>query len=167
MHVPKTEQKQVFLKPYDQISDLEKALKVVGQMDFDKIVISVIGNLQDDYTDNSKELTFKETQLRHFFKELLGEDTAFNTFYNPELGRLFVAGFLVSTFLDPVGNRAIGVLSGGPYGILRGLGVSEEQALACVEKLSEGATLFVARGHRFDLEKLELKLDTSVDMDKP
>ncbi|ADV50218.1 hypothetical protein I2486_14540 [Cellulophaga sp. E16_2] len=155
MNIPKPEQKQVFLKPYGQILELENALKLIHQMDFNKIAISVIGILEGNYKNNPKDLEFIEIKLTLFFKKILGQNTEFSTFYNPELGRLFVAGFLVPTFLNPVGRKAIGVLSGGPYGILRGLGVSEEQAGASVKKLIDGTFFLVARGDRLDIEKLE------------
>ncbi len=158
MNIPKPEHKQVFLNAYIQISELENALKLIREMGFDKMTLSVIGNLGDNYIDDPKGLEFIENKLRLFFKELLGQNTDFDTFYNPEMGRLFVAGFLVSTFLNPVGKRAIGVLSGGPYGILRGLGVSEEEAGASVKKLNEGTYFIVARGDRLDIEKLKNKL---------
>lgn len=158
MNIPKPEHKQVILKPYPQLSALENALKLIREMSFDKMSLSVIGNLGDSYINDPKGLTIIEDKLRLFFKELLGQNADFETFLNPELGRLFVSGFLVSTFINPVGKRAIGVLSGGPFGILRGLGVREEEAGASIKKLSDGTYLLVARGDRLDIEKLENKL---------
>ncbi|MGS0527096.1 hypothetical protein ACU8V7_20050 [Zobellia nedashkovskayae] len=43
-----SEQKQIFLKPYEQVSDLEKALKTVRQIEFDKMAVSVIGNVGEE-----------------------------------------------------------------------------------------------------------------------
>lgn len=163
MDMSKTEQKQIFLKPYKQVSDLENALKTVRQTNFDKMAVSVIGNLGEDYINESKELKTIENQLRLFFRELLGLNTAFDTFYNPELGRLFVAGFLVETFLNSVGNRGIGELSGGPYGILRGFGITEKDAIASISKLKDKTYLLVARGNRSDIQKLENQLGNQLE----
>ena len=163
MDISQSEQKQIFLKPYEQVSDLENALKTVRQINFDKMAVSVIGNLGEDYIKDSKELTTIENQLNPFFKELLGSNTAFDTFYNPELGRLFVAGFLVQTFLNSVGKRGIGELSGGPYGILRGLGITETDTIASINKLKDKTYLLVARGNRLDIQKLENQLGNQLE----
>ena len=155
MHASTTEQKRVFIKSYGQIFELENALKVIQGMDFNKISISVIGNLGDVYANNPEGLAIEESRLQNFFKELLNTDIDFDSFYNPEMGQLFVVGFLVATFLNPVGKRAIGSLSGGPYGILRGLGVSEVTATSSVKKLNDHKYLLVARAGSFEIEKLE------------
>lgn len=164
MHVPETDQKLVLLKSYARITELEIALKAIQEIDSDKITLSIIGNLGDTNANNPMELAQEKRQLHTFFKELLGKDTNFDTFYNPEIGYLFVVGFLVFTFLNPVGGRTIGALSGGPYGILRGLGVSEAKSTLNVQKLHNGSFLFLARGKRLAIEKLE---DTLVTLEKP
>ncbi|MBU2945299.1 hypothetical protein [Zobellia uliginosa] len=158
MNVPKTEQKQVFLKSYSQIVALAEALKIVRQLDLNQMSVSVIGNLGEDYINDDSGLTTVTDELQLFFKGILGGSTDFDTFYNPELGRLFVVGFLVSTFKNTVGKRAIGVLSGGPYGILRGLGVKEAEAVSSVKKLNDGTYLLVARGDRRTIDKLQKEL---------
>ncbi|CAM4301288.1 hypothetical protein ZONE111905_13895 [Zobellia nedashkovskayae] len=158
-----SEQKQIFLKPYEQVSDLEKALKTVRQIEFDKMAVSVIGNVGEDHINKSKELTTIEYQLRRFFSELLAPNTAFDTFYNPELGRLFVAGFLVETFQNSVGKRGIGELYGGPYGILRGLGITETDTIASINKLKGKTYLLVARGNRLDIQKLKNQLGNQLE----
>lgn len=163
MDMSQSEQKQIFLKPYEQVSDLEKALKTVRQIEFDKMAVSVIGNVGEDHINKSKELTTIENQLRRFFSELLAPNTAFDTFYNPELGRLFVAGFLVETFQNSVGKRGIGELYGGPYGILRGLGITETDTIASINKLKGKTYLLVARGNRLDIQKLKNQLGNQLE----
>ena len=155
MHVPKTEVKQVILKSYSQIAALEKAVKAIQENETAKKMVSIIGNYGDDHTNDLKGLAAKKKYLRSFFKERVGIDTEFDFFYNPAIGYLFVAGFLVATFLNPVGERTLGALSGGPYGVLRGLGVSEGKATLSVKKLYAGSYLLVVRGDRYDMENLE------------
>ncbi|MGS0527097.1 hypothetical protein ACU8V7_20055 [Zobellia nedashkovskayae] len=108
-------------------------------------------------------MTTIEYQLRRFFSELLAPNTAFDTFYNPELGRLFVAGFLVETFQNSVGKRGIGELYGGPYGILRGLGITETDTIASINKLKGKTYLLVARGNRLDIQKLKNQLGNQLE----
>ncbi len=155
MLVPKTEQKQVLLKSYDQLSGLETALKTVREVIADKIMVSIIGNLGDACAKDPKRLAHKKKQLQSYFKELLDKDTDFDAFYNPEIGCLFVTGFLVSMFLNPIGEKILGGLSDGPNGILRGLGISEAKATLSVKKLNEGSYLLLVRGDSFEVEKLE------------
>ncbi|EPR66340.1 hypothetical protein [Cyclobacterium qasimii] len=155
MHDPDTEHKQVLIKSFAQITELENALKAIHEIDSDKMALSIIGNLGDTNANNPKQLAEEKKQLHTFFKEFLGNETNFDTFYNPEIGYLFIVGFLVLTFLNPVGGRTIGALSGGPYGILRGLGISETEAILNVQKLHDGNYLFLARGKRLPIEKLQ------------
>lgn len=151
----KSEQKQVLLKSYGQLSELETALKTVHLDDSNKSMISIIGNLGDSYTNDPKGLALEKTRLQDFFENLLGRDTAFDTFHNPEIGCLFVTGFLVSMFLNPVGKKILGALPGGPYAALRGLGISEEKANLSVKNLTVDSYLLLVRGDRFEIENLE------------
>ncbi|MFS4416441.1 hypothetical protein [Maribacter sp. 2307ULW6-5] len=161
MQVPKTEQKQALLKSYNQLSELEAALKTVNQGGTNKIMITIIGNLEDVHANDRKDLAHKKRQLQSYFKELLGTDTDFDTFCNSEIGCLFVAGFLVSMFLNPVGKKTLGELSGGIYGVFRGLGVSEAKANLNAKRLKDGKYLLLVRGKRFDIEKLKDRLEDS------
>ena len=83
MNVPKTEQKQVFLKSYSQIVALAEALKIVRQLDLNQMSVSVIGNLGEDYINDDSGLTTATDELQLFFKGILGGSTDFDTFYNP------------------------------------------------------------------------------------
>jgi len=161
MYASKTEQKQVLLKSYGKLSGLETALKLVREDSADKIAISIIGNLGDDHSNDPKRLAYKKKQLHGHFKDLLGMDIDFDAIYNPEIGCLFVTGFLVSMFINPVGKKRLGGLSGGPYGILRGLGISEAKANWGVKNLNEGSYLLLIRGDSFDVGKLEEILEVS------
>ena len=93
-----------------------------------KVSISVIGNVGDSVLNDGMVLLVKEKKMQSFFNDLLGRQAKFETFYNPELGHLYVVGFLVPTFLNVIGKKTIGVLPGGPFGVLRGLGISEKEA---------------------------------------
>jgi hypothetical protein len=155
MNVPRVEKKQVFIKPYNQISDLEKAFKTAYQMNFDKVSISVIGNVGDSVLNDGMVLLVKEKKMQSFFNDLLGRQAKFETFYNPELGHLYVVGFLVPTFLNVIGKKTIGVLPGGPFGVLRGLGISEKEATSIIQLLGTGTSFLIARGDAKDIEMLK------------
>lgn len=155
MHVPKTEQKQVFLKAYGQIVALKKAINTIQKSGITKITVSVLGNFSEVYFYDKKGLVYKSRYIQGFFNELLGTYTEYGSFYNTETGAIFVTGFLIPMFIRQVGEKKLGALSGGPYGVLRGLGVSETKAASYVDNLSAGTYLLLARGNRSDIEHLE------------
>jgi hypothetical protein len=62
---------------------------------------------------------------------------------------------LESTLLSPVGQKVIGSLSGGPYGVLRGMEVSDTIALFNLKELSAGNYLLIIRGENQLIEKVE------------
>ena len=55
----------------------------------------------------------------------------------------------------------MGGLLGGPFGILRGLGVNEEDASLNIEKLKEGTSFLVVRGERLNIEILKNKIQNN------
>lgn len=160
MHVSKVEQKHVFLKIYSQISNLEKAINKIKKSGFTKIMISVLGKLIQGFSADSMALGNNSKDAQSFFKELLGTDVDLDSFYNQETGHVLVTGFLVPMFVEPVGKKKLGELSGGPYGILKGLGFSKIKVMTYIKELSEGLYLLVVRGNRFEIESLEECLDT-------
>ncbi|MEP2238077.1 MAG: hypothetical protein ABJI22_06925 [Maribacter sp.] len=156
MNVPQSELKKTFLNSYSNLSELKFALLVLREINDDSIGVSVIGK-SNDIDDAHNSITYGN-DMQQLLKKIIGEETEFDSFYNRELGLLFVSGFLVSTFLNPIGKSNIGILSGGPYGVLRGFGVSEQQAAESVKNLSNGDYLLVIRGHNLIIEKLATKL---------
>ena len=156
MNVPQSELKKTFLYSYTNFSELENALLAIREMNDDSIGISVIGNAND--TDVAHQSALHKNDIQQLLEKIIGEETEFDSFYNRELGHLFVCGFLVSTFLNPVGKSNIGVLSGGPYGVLRGFGINEQHAAESVKNLSNGYYLLIVRGNKDAVEKLATKL---------
>lgn len=152
MNVPQSELKKTFLNSYTNFSELENALLAIREMNDVNIGVSVIGNAND--IDVAHKSALHKYDIQQILKKIVGEETEFDSFYNRELGHLFVSGFLVSTFLNPVGKSNIGILSGGPYGVLRGFGISEQHAAESVKNLSKGDYLLVIRGNNRDVEKI-------------
>ena len=155
MQVSKTDHKRVLIHSYSQISELEKVIKAFRKSRLTKVTVSVLGNFDEDYSDNLDDLVYKSNYLQGFFQKLLGPGANLDSFYNTSTGRIFVIGFLAPMFLHQVGEKKLGALSGGPYGILRGLGITEVKAMDNVKKLHDGQYLLLIRGNYFDLEKLE------------
>lgn len=79
----------------------------------------------------------------------------YDYFYNPEIGYIFITGPLTSIFLNDLEGKTLGNISAGPYGILRGLGISPKEASAHIEALKKGGYLLIARGYNNNIDTLE------------
>ncbi|MCJ7465924.1 MAG: hypothetical protein MUO53_04435 [Maribacter sp.] len=83
-------------------------------------------------------------ELKTYYTDLLGTaDMLF--FANFEVGSHCIAEFLVSQFLHNVDGKALGTLSSGPYGILRGLGIPEREPVINLKQLKEARLLLSIR----------------------
>ncbi|MBD1263152.1 hypothetical protein HZY62_21360 [Maribacter polysiphoniae] len=166
MNAPKAEKKHVFLRSYDEISNLEKTIEVIQKSKIKNIMISILGNLEKVQPQNSKRPTDRKVCLENYFKNLLGLDTDLGFFHNAESGELFVTGFLAPIFLDKINEKTLGALSGGPYGVLRGLGIRKKRAGTYIDLLNDGEYLMLVRGNYFDIHLLEGILDKLEPIDQ-
>lgn len=94
----------------------------------------------------------KNKELKTYWENLLGQNTKFGFFQNPEIGTTFVAGPLSELFLRDVDGKKLGAMTVGPYGSLRGLGNEEPIAADHIKKLNEGRYLLFVRTNRFNLK---------------
>ena len=147
--------KKVFLQSFHQITALETALDVLKELDPQLSFASILANLGSISPNDSKGLTRKEESVEVKFQKLLGEAVKSGTFYNHEIGLVGVGGFLESILLSPVGQKVIGSLSGGPYGVLRGMEVSDTKALFNLKELSAGSYLLIIRGDQQLIGKVQ------------
>jgi len=154
------EHKQVLLRSYDDIYDLEAIVTLVQQSGISKLKLSILGGFKDMSSYKEEWSCDLRMYQKAYLKALLGANTDFGSFYNTETGKVIVLGFLTTSFLHLVGKKPIGELSGGPYGIIRGLGISKVEAASSVKKLNNGEYLFFARGDLYDIEALEVFLKT-------
>ena len=94
---------------------------------FDKDIISrlelsIIGKFPKDSYENINEFEQDVLNLESKWKKLLDDSVDFGFFENSEIGLVYVVGPLTSIFLYKINEAPLGVISAGPYGILRGLG---------------------------------------------
>ena len=71
---------------------------------------------------------------------------------------MYIAGPLVAMFLQDIDGKKLGTLSGGPYGILRGLGIDAEKVATALKVLENGGYLLTIRGKEADLRHFEDQL---------
>lgn len=146
-----TKQKHVFIQAYSNIIEVENVLKIITTKSISEVEVTVLGKLED--TSNHKdslELAIQNKKL--YFKKLLGLPNFFGSFRNPEIGVVYIAGALVPIFLHDVGGKPLAIMSSGPHGILRGIGVNEKQATKFLEKLKNGQLLIVLRGPKKEID---------------
>ena len=153
--VPTPREKRFFSKTFDQLSQVEKAITfVLAENPLDSR-LTLLVNLDQIRHSELWEAEEMNERLKTYWKKLLGPKTDFGFFYNREIGTVFIAGPLSELFLYDVDGKKLGELSAGPYGILRGLGIDETDAVAYIRKLNEGCYLLLIRGHGLDLNALE------------
>lgn len=152
--------KQIYFKAYQHLSQLENALKYLNSEDSCNFQISILGRTSQFYQDKDIEVAKDITLIKEHWKNLLGNSVNFGSFYNPQIGTVFIVGNLVSTFLHQINGKPLATLSSGSYGIFRGIGASEIEATNYIKLLNTGDFLLVFRGFEEELHNLDTLLNT-------
>lgn len=158
----KTEKKQVLLKAYSEQWQLKKAIEAIANDKTTDTQLSVLIKLENSYFEDSRIQRTEKEELMKYWGRLLGPTSDFGFFTKPEIGTIFTAGALAGTFLHDVEGTKLAELSAGPYSILRGLGVADDQAGAHIKTLVEGGFMLILRGFDRDLKKFE---DTLISLE--
>ena len=88
---------------------METAMKIIQGNNFRNMEISILGKL-DPALSLRKEKIDKISRMETHWKDLLGDSPNPDFFNNPEIGTVFIVGFLVPTFLHDVEGKALGVM---------------------------------------------------------
>ena len=155
----KQAKKHFFLRNYPHLWQLEEAIKIAQKDGSERLSLSVLGKLGDRCISGEKKILTSKKELKAYWRGSLGPHTDFGLFCNPEIGTLFITGNLVSQFLHDLDGKALGAMSSGPYGILRGLGLPKEDAARYIRLLNQENFLLMARGYRFQLDRLAEELE--------
>lgn len=154
--------KHIRLKAYRYLRHLEEALQFIENKKELQLQISVLGKVIHYNADKANIPTNKNIDIDAYWKSLLGNTADFGDFYNPELGTVFIAGHLTSTFLHEIDNKVLAKFSAGPYSIFRGMGLTEIQATTYLKMLNSGNFLLVFRGYTHELHELETMLNEPI-----
>ena len=100
----------------------------------------------------------KKKDLKEYWKGSLGDSSEFALFCNPEIGTLFIAGSLVSQFIHDMDGKMLGEMTSGPYGILRGLGITKKDSALFLKALNDGSLLLILRAYDYELKRMEALL---------
>ncbi len=151
----KTSERRFFSKIFDELFQVEKVIRFIREATVSDTQMTLLFKLDQSYCTRTKEAREKNEQLKAYWKKLLGSKTNFGFFTNREIGTVFIAGPLSDLFLHDLDGKKLAELSEGPYGVLRGLGIEDTQAVDYVKKLNDGHYLLIVRGHSFDITGLE------------
>lgn len=144
--IPNVARMPVHSRTIGQLSEVEKFIELIANCDADNQLTFLL-KLGQHYRDNDQEARKLNTKLQVYWQKLLGPNTEFGCFYNAEIGTIFIAGALTDVFMYNIKGKRLGELSGGPYGILRGLGIPEEAATTQIKDLNEGHYLLMIQGN--------------------
>ena len=153
------EQKQIYLKAYQHLPELESALKAIKEEVPTGFQISILGKVVQFYRDKDLKTSTDTDTIKTYWETTLNKTIAFGSLYNPEIGDVFIVGALASTFLYELNGKTLGMLSVGPYGILRGIGGSAAQVTAHLKMLKDDNYLLIIRGIKKELENYKRILE--------
>lgn len=117
--------------------------------------LSILGKTKNLLSIPNKDSISNGIAIKTHAQEIVKVGKKFNFFFNPEIGDIFITGPLSSIFLNDLEGKYLGALSTGPFGILRGLGISRNKAIDHLTALKNGGYLIIIRGHDHDLDILE------------
>ncbi len=150
-----TVKKYFFFKTYPHLWQLEKAIKIINENDAFNSQLSILGKFTQEQAENEKKPFTERKNFKPYWQELLGTSVDFGFFSNPEIGTIFIVGSLTSMFLHEIDGKALGAMSTGLYGIIRGLGGYKLQAETYLKLLNGGSYLLILRGYDDELNVLE------------
>jgi hypothetical protein len=137
------EDKLVYFKAFKNLSKVEKAIQLIKKQHDNKLQLSVLGKINPKFIENEKNIEAKISNIEKLWRNILSDSVDFGSFYNPEIGNVFVVGNLVSTFLHEVNGKPLAVMSCGTYSIFRGIGTGDKEAISYFKKLNYGYYLLI------------------------
>ncbi|MFT5753591.1 MAG: hypothetical protein ACI9FW_000561 [Flavobacterium sp.] len=149
------EEKLVCFNAFQNLNQIEKAIQLIKKQTDKKLQLTVLGKINGVFIENEKNLNEKISKTKILWKNILSDSVDFGSFYTPEIGNVFVAGNLVSTFLHEINGKPLAVMTCGTYSVFRGIGANDKQAISYLKKLNYGYYLLIIRGFDTDIRKLE------------
>ena len=146
---------QFIIKSFKELSQLLPAIVnskglSTGNLRF-SILFRCTGSLENDVAMCTQE--FQNTKA--VLKDEFSTTAKSGMFFNPEIGTIFCLGNLSSMFLQEINGQALGAIGTGVYGIIRGLGINDEEAKQHVTHLSKDHYLLFVSGKTATIEKLK------------
>lgn len=137
---------------FPSLKQLENALHSLNGKALINYEVSILGKTDQFYRDTDLDTQNNIDRIEAYWKKSLYQSVAFGSLHNPQLGNIFIVGVLAPTFLYQLEDKTLGMLSAGPYGILRGIGATEAQVLTHLQLLIEGKYLLILRGTNVEID---------------
>jgi hypothetical protein len=157
----KIPQKFFVIRTYNELSKIETVVDRILQKNNTDLQLSVLGKLTNNKKITKKELQKSSTAIQQKLRVVLSEEFKFGYFYNSEIGFLFIAGHLTSTFLNKVNERELASLPAGLLGIFRGLDVGTAEINNYFTELKNDNYCLIIRGESNALKSIEPSLSIS------
>ncbi len=152
--VNKSAHKHVYSKIYFDSFHVLEAAEIINNASAD-YELSILGKTNILNSAQNKGQINTGIAIKDHLSKITKVVMEYDYFYNPEIGYIFITGPLSSIFLNDLEGKTLGAISAGPYGILRGLGISPKEATAHIKALKNGGYLLIVRGYDDDLDILE------------
>ncbi len=147
-------QKRIFLKVFEQFSELEKTmnkLKIQG-ISTENLTILKKMDLALIYASQTQpEIEKLEFQYENIFEAPVKT----GIIKSQEFGTIFIGGNLTSIFLYEVKGKPIGEMSTGIYGVLRGLGATRANLNLQLNSFQKQPFMLIVRAEESLVAKLE------------
>jgi cobyrinic acid a,c-diamide synthase len=154
----KIPQKFFVIRTYNKLSKIETVVDRIAQKNKTTLQLSVLGKLTNKQKITKKELQKSVAEIQQELSVVLAEEFKFGYFYNSEIGFLFIAGHLTSTFLNKVNERELASLPAGLLGIFRGLDAGTAEINNYFTDLKNDNYCLIIRGESNALKNIEPSL---------
>ncbi|WP_299107703.1 hypothetical protein [uncultured Winogradskyella sp.] len=146
-------EKKVLIQSFPKIRLIENLIKRICKMDIKTVQISVLGKLESMDLETHHGDSWLD--LKRYCDNELKLSSNFGIISNPEIGTIFIAGFLAPLFLQEVNKKQIGEMPTAIFGILRGLGIEPNSVSSYLKTLNKNNFLLIVRGNKNELISLE------------
>lgn len=146
-------EKKVLIQSFPKIHHIENLIKRICKINTSSVQISVLGKLKSMDLD----INYGDTwlALKRYCDNELTLSSNFGIVSNPEIGTIFIAGFLAPLFLQEINKKQIGEIPTAIYGILRGIGIDENSISDYLKTLNKNNFLLIIRGNKNEIILLQ------------
>lgn len=146
-------EKKVLIQSFPKIHHIENLIKRICKINTSSVQISVLGKLKSMDLD----INYGDTwlALKRYCDNELTLSSNFGIVSNPEIGTIFIAGFLAPLFLQEINKKQIGEIPTAIYGILRGIGIDENSISDYLKTPNKNNFLLIIRGNKNEIILLQ------------
>lgn len=149
------------VKSYQEIEELQQAMLYSKGNTIGKLGFSILQKGKEPLAHDLVLCTQEFQNIHAILEDEFPTTTKSGMFFNPEIGVIFCLGALSPMFLQQIDGKALGAIGTGVYGIIRGLGINEQEARQNINALSQGNYLLFISGRAKTIEVLKQNLNNN------